>query len=304
MSVSANLVKELREKTGVGMMDCKKALAETGGNLEAAVDWLRKKGLASAAKKAGRVAAEGKVVAVANQTTGVLLEVNSETDFAAKNEKFIAFAQTAAELALGNGILEDIDALGKLPFPQTGRTVGEELTHQIATIGENMNLRRVTGLSVGKGCVASYIHMLGKIGVLVGIEADGDPESLADLGRKLAMHVAASAPPYLDRDSVSKEDLQRERDVLVEQARASGKPDKIIEKMVDGRLSKFYAENCFLEQQFIMDPDVKVNKLVEQVGKQLKTSIRIVGYKRFVLGDGLQKREDDFAGEVAKVAKG
>ncbi|MBF8273724.1 MAG: Elongation factor Ts [Magnetococcales bacterium] len=274
MSVSANLVKELREKTGVGMMDCKKALAETGGDLEAAVDWLRKKGLSSAAKKAGRVAAEGKVVAAASATMGILLEVNSETDFAAKNDKFIAFA------------------------------VGEELTHQIATIGENMNLRRLASIDVAKGCVASYIHMQGKIGVLVGVEADGDAEKLAELGRKLAMHVAASAPPYLDRESVSKEDLQRERSVLSEQARASGKPDNIIEKMVEGRLSKFYAENCLMEQQFIMDPDLKVGKLVEQTAKQLKTQIRIVGFERFVLGDGLQKREDDFACEVAKAAQG
>ncbi|HIJ83711.1 MAG TPA: elongation factor Ts [Magnetococcales bacterium] len=303
MSVSANLVKELREKTGVGMMDCKKALAETGGDLEAAVDWLRKKGLSSAAKKAGRVAAEGKVVAAASATMGILLEVNSETDFAAKNDKFIAFAQTAAELALAEKV-RDIDVLTKRPFPNTGRTVGEELTHQIATIGENMNLRRLASIDVAKGCVASYIHMQGKIGVLVGVEADGDAEKLAELGRKLAMHVAASAPPYLDRESVSKEDLQRERSVLSEQARASGKPDNIIEKMVEGRLSKFYAENCLMEQQFIMDPDLKVGKLVEQTAKQLKTQIRIVGFERFVLGDGLQKREDDFACEVAKAAQG
>ncbi|MBF0146298.1 MAG: elongation factor Ts [Magnetococcales bacterium] len=302
MAVSANLVKELREKTGVGMMDCKKALAETGGDLEAAVDWLRKKGLSSAAKKAGRVAAEGKVVAASNATMGVLLEVNSETDFAAKNDKFIAFAQTAAELALTHKI-QEIDPLAKHPYPGTGRTVGEELTHQIATIGENMNLRRLASLEVAKGCVATYIHMQGKIGVLVGVEGEGDGEKLADLGRKLAMHVAASAPPYLDRASVSQEDLQRERTILTEQARSSGKPDNIIEKMVEGRLTKFYSENCLLEQPFIMEPDLKVGKMVEQTAKQMNTSIRITGFKRFVLGDGLQKREDDFAEEVAKAAK-
>ncbi|MBF0434092.1 MAG: elongation factor Ts [Magnetococcales bacterium] len=302
MSVSANLVKELREKTGVGMMDCKKALAETNGNLEEAVDWLRKKGLSSAAKKASRVAAEGKVVAVSNAKMGLLLEVNSETDFAAKNEKFIAFAQTAAEVALAQKI-QDIETLAKHPFPATGRTVAEELTHQIATIGENMNLRRLASLEVREGCVASYIHMLGKIGVLVGVESGGDIEKLSDLGRKLAMHVAASAPPYLDRAAVSSEDLQRERSVLTEQARASGKPDNIIGKMVEGRLSKFYSENCLMEQQFIMDPDIKVGQLVEQTAKQMNTTIRIVGFKRFVLGEGLQKREDDFACEVAKAAK-
>ncbi|MBF0109251.1 MAG: elongation factor Ts [Magnetococcales bacterium] len=303
MSVSANLVKELREKTGVGMMDCKKALAETGGNLEAAIDWLRKKGLSAAAKKAGRVAAEGKVVAASGGTAGVLLEVNSETDFAAKNEKFIAFAQTAAELALGERI-QEIDILAQRPYPATGRTVAEELTHQISTIGENMNLRRVALLEVARGCVATYIHMQGKIGVLVAVEGEGDTEKLLDLGRKLAMHVAASAPPYLDRTTVPQEDLQRERGILIEQARASGKPDNIIEKMVEGRLSKFYAENCLLEQPFIMEPDVKVGKLVEQTAKQMKTALKVVGFKRFVLGDGLQKREDDFAGEVAKAAQG
>lgn len=303
MSVSANLVKDLREKTGVGMMDCKKALAETGGDLEAAVDWLRKKGLASAAKKAGRVAAEGKVVAVSDATMGVLLEVNSETDFAAKNEKFIAFAETAAQLALTNKIKE-IESLAASPYPDTGRTVSEELTHRIATIGENLSLRRLVCQEVSRGCVASYIHMQGKIGVLVGLDSEGDHEKLMELGRKLAMHVAASAPPYLDRESVSKEDLERERSILVEQARASGKPDNIIDKMVEGRLSKFYAENCFLEQPFIMDPDQKVGKLVEQTAKQMQTKIRVVGFKRYVLGEGLQKREDDFAEEVAKAAKG
>lgn len=303
MSVSANLVKDLREKTGVGMMDCKKALAETGGDLEAAVDWLRKKGLASAAKKAGRVAAEGKVVAVSDATMGVLLEVNSETDFAAKNEKFIAFAETAAQLALTKKIKE-VESLATSPYPDTGRTVSEELTHRIATIGENLSLRRLACQEVSRGCVASYIHMQGKIGVLVGLDSDGDHEKLMELGRKLAMHVAASAPPYLDRESVSKEDLDRERSILVEQARASGKPDNIIDKMVEGRLSKFYAENCFLEQPFIMDPDQKVGKLVEQTAKQMQTKIRVVGFKRYVLGEGLQKREDDFAEEVAKAAKG
>lgn len=303
MSVSANLVKDLREKTGVGMMDCKKALAETGGDLEAAVDWLRKKGLATAAKKSGRVAAEGKVVAVSNATFGVLLEVNSETDFAAKNEKFVAFAETSVQLALTHKIT-DSQVLAQHPYPNTGRTVSEELTHLIATIGENLNLRRLACQDVSQGCVANYIHMQGKIGVLVGLESDGNYEKLMELGRKLAMHVAASAPPYLDRDSVPKEDLERERAVLVEQARASGKPENIIGKMVEGRLSKFYAEGCFLEQPFIMDPDQKVELLVEQAAKQMQARIRVTGFKRFVLGEGLQKREDDFAQDVAFVAKG
>ncbi|MBF0447144.1 MAG: elongation factor Ts [Magnetococcales bacterium] len=300
MAVTAQMVKNLREQTGVGMMDCKKALAETNGDMESAVDWLRKKGLASASKKAGRVAAEGKVVTASSGTVGILLEVNSETDFAAKNEKFIAFAQTSAELALQNKCSE-IDALRGLPFPGTERTAEEELNHQIATIGENMNLRRVTCLEVSQGMVSSYIHMGGKIGVLVGLESgSGDSAALAELGKKIAMHVAASAPPYLDRGSVPAADLDREKNVLSEQARASGKPENIIEKMVEGRINKFYGENCLLEQAFVMDPDQKVIDVVKAAAKELDTQIDITGFSRFVLGDGIQKREDDFASEVAK----
>ncbi|MBF0453510.1 MAG: elongation factor Ts [Magnetococcales bacterium] len=300
MAVTAKMVKELREKTGVGMMDCKKALAECDGDLEAAVDWLRKKGLSSASKKSGRVAAEGKVVTASANGVGVLLEVNSETDFAAKNEKFIAFAQQAVELALENKST-DIEAFKNLPFPGTGRTAGEELTHQISTIGENMNLRRVALLEVSQGSVASYIHMGGKIGVLVGLESDSDnQEALAELGKKVAMHVAASSPPYLNRQSVPEADLKREKDILSDQARASGKPEQIIEKMVMGRINKFYGENCLLEQPFVMDPDQKVGNVVEAAAKALGAKISVSGFQRFVLGEGIQKRDDDFASEVAK----
>ncbi len=302
MAVTAKMVKELREKTGVGMMDCKKALGECNGDLEAAVDWLRKKGLSSASKKSGRVAAEGKVVTATGDNVGVLLEVNSETDFAAKNEKFIAFANASVELALENRVT-DIEAFKSLPFPGTGRNVGEELTHQISTIGENMNLRRAAMLEVSNGTVASYIHMGGKIGVLVALESDsGNGEALADLGKKIAMHVAASAPPYLDRNSVPEADLNREKDILTEQARASGKPENIIEKMVMGRINKFYGENCLMEQPYVIDPDQKVGKVVEATAKELGSKVAVTGFSRFVLGEGIQKKEDDFASEVAKQA--
>jgi elongation factor Ts len=302
MAVTAKMVKELREQTGVGMMDCKKALAESDGNIEAAVDWLRKKGLSSASKKSGRVAAEGKVVTASSDTVGVLLEVNSETDFAAKNEKFIAFANTSAKLALVNKS-SDIEAFKALPFPETGRTAADELTHQITTIGENMNLRRVTMLEVSQGKVASYIHMGGKIGVLVGLESDSsNTDALAELGKKIAMHVAASSPPYLDRNSVPAADLAREKDILSEQARASGKPENIIEKMVMGRINKFYGENCLLEQPFVIDPDQKVGKFVEAAAKDLGAKVTVSGFSRFVLGEGIKKKDDDFAAEVAKQA--
>ncbi|MEO5334634.1 MAG: translation elongation factor Ts [Magnetococcus sp. YQC-5] len=300
MAVTANLVKELREKTGAGMMDCKKALTETDGDLEAAVDWLRKKGIASASKKSGRIAAEGKVVVAAEGRQGVLLEVNSETDFTAKNDKFITFASTAVEAALQQGVV-DLEALAAMPYPGAGRSVGEELTALIAAIGENMNLRRMTRLEVSKGVVAGYIHMAGKIGTLVGLESDsGDVAALQDLGKKIAMHVAASSPFYLNRASVPVADLDREKDVLSEQARSSGKPESIIEKMVLGRLSKFYGDNCLVEQPFVMDPEQSVQNVVDAVAKSLNTKIQVVGFARFMMGEGLQKREEDFAAEVAK----
>ncbi|MBF0099112.1 MAG: elongation factor Ts [Magnetococcales bacterium] len=302
MSVSASMVKDLREQTGAGMMDCKKALQETNGDMEAAVDWLRKKGLSSASKKSGRVAAEGKVVTTVEGNQGVVLEVNTETDFTSKNENFVAFAETAARVALAAQV-GDVDALKPLSYPESGRTVEEELTHKIATIGENMNLRRLARVAVSEGVVVSYIHMEGKIGVLVGVQsAATDKAALADLGKKLAMHVAASAPPWLDRSAVPPEALERERAILAEQARASGKPESIIEKMVLGRLDKFYGESCLLEQPFVMDPDQKVINVVESRAKELGSSIQITAFVRFVLGEGIQKKEEDFAAEVAKAA--
>lgn len=300
MSVSAKMVKDLRDQTGVGMMDCKRALSETDGDMEAAVDWLRKKGLSSASKKSGRIAAEGKVVALVDAVQGTLLEVNSETDFTAKNADFIAFAETVAALGLASRVT-DVEDLKKLDYPGTGRSVEAELTHKIATIGENMNIRRIFQLSVTEGAVVPYIHMGGKIGVLVGLEsACQDSTALSELGKKLAMHVAASAPPWLNRDAVSAEALERERNILVDQARSSGKPEAIIEKMVLGRLDKFYGETCLLEQPFVMDPDQKVADIVATKAKELGTKIQVTGFARFVLGEGIQKKEEDFAAEVAK----
>ncbi|MGN7610885.1 translation elongation factor Ts [Magnetococcales bacterium HHB-1] len=303
MAITAKMVKELRDKTGAGMMDCKKALAETNGDIESAVDWLRKKGVASASKKAGRIAAEGKVVALAEGSRGVLVEVNTETDFTAKNENFVTFAQTVAKIALDNSP-EDVDALGALDYPDTGRDVAGELKEKIATIGENMNLRRYGALDVSEGAVASYIHMGGKIGVLVALESSADADALLGVGKKIAMHVAASAPAFLDRSSVSEDALERERAVLSEQAKDSGKPDHIIEKMVTGRLNKYYGEVCLLEQPFVMDPDTKVGKYLDQAGKDLGTAVKVTGYLRFALGEGIEKRQEDFAEEVQKQMQG
>ena len=300
MAITAKLVKELREKTGAGMMDCKKALTEADGNLETAVDWLRKKGIASASKKAGRIAAEGKVMALSNGSRGILLEVNTETDFAAKNDKFLSFANTAAQVALDEAPA-DIESFRAMTFPETGRNMADELTDRIAGIGENMNLRRVQSMEVATGLVSTYIHMGGKIGVLVALETASDnQEGLQELGRKVAMHVAASNPPYLDRDDVPAADLDREKSVLSEQARASGKPDNIIEKMVMGRLNKFYGENCLLEQPFVIDPDLKVGKAVTAASKALGSAVKVTAYARFALGEGIEKKQENFADEVSQ----
>jgi elongation factor Ts len=303
--ITASLVKELREKTGAGMMDCKKALTETSGDLEGAVDWLRKKGLAAAAKKAGRVAAEGLVAVATADTVGAVVEVNSETDFVARNERFQAFANEAARQALtGNG---DLDTLLQAQYPETGRTIAEEVTHMVATIGENMNLRRISRIEVGSGVVASYVHNalapnLGKIGVLVGLESTGDLNRLAELGRQIAMHIAAARPEAVNIEDVDSTSLDRERSVLADQARASGKPEEIIAKMVEGRLRKYYEEVVLLEQVYVIDGENKVRKVVETVAKEIGAPIKIVGFTRFVLGEGIEKEQSDFAAEVAAQA--
>jgi elongation factor Ts len=303
--ITAALVKELREKTGAGMMDCKKALAEAAGDLEGAVDWLRKKGLSAAAKKAGRVAAEGLVGVAVEGRTGALVEVNSETDFVARNDKFQALVTTVSKLALATGA--DVDALKAAGFPATGRTVADELTHLVATIGENLSVRRAAGLAVTTGAVASYMHNalapgLGKIGVLVALESTAGAEPLSALGRQLAMHIAAANPQALDIQSVDPKALDREREVLREQARVSGKPEAIIDKMVEGRLRKFYEEVVLLEQVYVIDGESRVKDVIAATAKQLGAPIKVTGFVRFALGEGIQKDHGDFAAEVAAQA--
>ncbi|MGE4280630.1 MAG: translation elongation factor Ts [Magnetospirillum sp.] len=300
--ITAALVKELREKTGAGMMDCKKALNETAGDVEAAIDWLRKKGLAAAAKKAGRVAAEGLVAIASAGTTGVAVEVNAETDFVARNDQFQGFAKGVAEVALTVG--SDVDALNAAQFPGAGKTVAEQLTGLIATIGENMNLRRAAKLEVSQGVVASYMHSaaapgLGKIGVLIALESAGDTAKLEALGKQIAMHVAAANPLFLDSASVDKAALERETAVLTEQAKASGKPAEVIEKMVQGRIRKYYEEVCLLDQVFVIDQENKISKVVENAGKDVGAPVKLTGFVRFALGEGIEKEEKDFAAEVA-----
>jgi elongation factor Ts len=300
--ITAGLVKELREKTGAGMMDCKRALGETAGDIETAIDWLRKKGLAAAAKKAGRVAAEGLVGVATGGVAGAAVEVNSETDFVARNEAFQDFVRNLAGLALDKG--DDLEALKAAAYPGEPRTVAEQLTHLVATIGENMNLRRAKRLKVGSGAVVSYVHNaltagLGKIGVLVALESTGDQARVTALGKQLAMHIAAANPQFLDVKSVDAASLDRERDVLREQARASGKADAIIDKMVEGRIRKYYEEVVLLEQIFVVDGETRIAKVVEGVAKEIGAPIAITGFLRFALGEGIEKEQADFAAEVA-----
>ncbi|WP_114374763.1 translation elongation factor Ts [Elioraea thermophila] len=298
--ISAALVRELRDKTGAGMMDCKKALAETGGDLDAAVDWLRKKGLAAAAKKAGRTAAEGLVGVREAGDRAAIIEVNAETDFVARNETFQGFVETCAGLALDAG--GDVEALKALAYPGAGRSVAEELTRLIATIGENMTIRRTAVLAApAGGSVATYVHAalkpsLGRIGVLVALSG-GTPESRASLGRQLAMHIAAARPDYLDIASVDPSALAREKAVLADQARASGKPEAIIEKMVEGRIRKFYEEVVLLEQLWVHDGESRVKDVLAKAG------MTITGFVRYQLGEGIEKDEKDFAAEVAAAAR-
>ncbi len=297
--ITAALVKELREKTGAGMMDCKRALTESGGDLEAGIDWLRKKGLSAAAKKSGRVAAEGLVGIASAPGRAAMVEVNAETDFVARNETFQQAVAAIARVALDVG--EDVEAIRAAPFPGTGRTVADELTHLIATIGENMTLRRARVLKVGSGVVASYVHNalkpgLGKIGVLVAVESSSEHEALEALGRQVGMHVAAANPIALDTSAVDPAALERERNVLAEQARASGKAEAIIDKMVEGRIRKYYEEVVLLEQVWVHDGESRVKAVVAKAGAKL------TGFARFQLGEGIDRGSDDFAGEVAAAA--
>ena len=300
--ITAAKVKELRETTGAGMLDCKKALVEADGNMETAIDWLRKKGLATAAKKASRIAAEGLVSLKVEGNKGAVVEVNSETDFVAKNDIFQEYVTDAATVALlSDG---DVEKMKNFGCKKCGKSFGERLTDMIAKIGENMNLRRAAVLEVQNGIVAPYVHSalkpnLGKIGVLVGLESTADKDKLAELGKHIAMHIAASAPLFLDIESVDPEALNHERGIFAEQARASGKPENIIEKMVEGRIRKYYEEVVLLEQAYIMDPDKKVKDVIAEAAKELGADIKLTSYVRFKLGEGLQKKEEDFAAEVA-----
>ena len=300
-AISAAQVKELRETTGAGMMDCKQALNQTDGNMEAAVDWLRKKGLAAAAKKAGRVAAEGLIGVAVKGTTGAVVEVNAETDFVARNPDFQAFVSAVAEVALG--VEGDVEALKAAAYPGGG-TVAEELTNLIARIGENMTLRRFARLSTKQGLIGSYVHAatapgLGKIGVLVALETSGDVGKIEELGRQISMHVAAANPQWASTDEVDTTALDRERAVLSEQARASGKPENIVEKMVEGRLRKYYEEVVLVEQVWVLDPDQKVKAVLADAGKTAGAPVSVPGYVRMALGEGVEKAEQDFAAEVA-----
>lgn len=304
--ITASMVKDLREKTGAGMMDAKTALVENGGDMEKAVDWLRTKGLAKAAKKAGRTAAEGLVAVARSGNAAAAVEINAETDFVARNEQFQGFVKKAAQVALATG--GDVQKLAAAPYGE-GKSVQDTLTALIATIGENMSLRRTAVLSVGSGVVASYVHNaisdgLGKIGVLVALESTGDAAKLEALGKQIAMHVAAANPAYLDSASVDPAVLEREKNVIRETAKEQGKAADIIEKMLEGRVRKYYEEVCLLEQTFIMDGETKISKVVENAAKDIGAPVKLTGFVRFQLGEGIEKEEADFASEVAKVANG
>ena len=297
--ITVALVKDLRERTGAGMNDCKKALVESAGDLEGAIDWLRTKGLSAAAKKSGRVAAEGLVAVASAPGRAAMVEVNAETDFVARNETFQAFAAEVAQIVLKVG--DNLEVIKAAPYPGTGRTVAEELGHLIATIGENMALRRAKLLTVPSGVVASYMHQaikpgLGKIGVLVAVESSGELNALEILGRQVGMHVAATSPSALDVAALDTAELEREKAVLSEQARASGKPEAIIEKMVEGRIRKYYEEVVLLEQIWVHDGESRVAAVVKKAGAVLG------GFARFKLGEGIEKQVGDFAAEVAAAA--
>jgi elongation factor Ts len=304
-AIPAALVKQLRDQTGAGMMDCKAALTETDGDLEAAVDWLRKKGLAAAAKKAGRVASQGLVGMAVSGARGAVVEVNSETDFVARNQEFQTLVRSIAQLALEIG--GDRDRLLQATVPGTGRSVAEEITQAIAVIGENITLRRSAAVEVDEGVVGAYVHGalapgLGTIGVLVGLHSSGDPERLAALGKQLAMHVAAAKPQAVSIDRLESATLERERAIYADQARASGKPDNIIDKIVEGRVRKFYEEAVLLEQAFVIDPDLKVKDAIDRVAEEIGSSIAVTDFIRFALGEGLSGPSGNLAEEVAQLA--
>ena len=305
MTLSASMVKELRQKSGAGMMDCKKALQETDGVMEEAVDWLRKNGLSAVAKKSGRVAAEGLIGVAVKDNFGAIIEINSETDFVARNELFQDFVRTCSELAINNG--SDINNLKQIPYPKSDRTVGEELTNNIATIGENMNIRRLETLKISNGVIISYVHNsikegLGKLGVLLSIKTDVKSDKILTVGKQIAMHIAATSPQSLNIEELDNELIEREKQVLIDQALASGKPKDIAEKMVIGRMQKFYQEVVLNEQTFVIDGETKIKDVMINLGKEINSNIELIGFKRLTLGEGIEVVDTDFAAEVAATA--
>ena len=305
MALSASTIKELREKSGAGMMDCKKALTETDGNMEEAIDWLRKQGLSAVAKKSGRVAAEGLIGVTINNNSGAMVEVNSETDFVARNELFQNFVKTCSTLVLSSK--NDIEALQKLPFPNSDRSVNQELANNIATIGENMNIRRVEFLEVSEGILVSYVHNnvadgLGRLGVLVALESKAENNNLLKTGKQVAMHIAATSPKSLNIEDLDPQIVEREREVLIDQAMASGKPKEIAEKMVQGRMNKFYQEVVLNEQVSVLDGETKIKDLVKKLSLEINHDVKIKGFKIFKLGEGIEVGESNFAAEVAATA--
>jgi len=302
-NVSASMVKELRDQTGAGMMDCKAALSETGGNLEAAVDWLRKKGLSKAAKKAGRVAAEGLIGVAVAATKGILVEVNSETDFVARNDLFQGLVKMIASAALDAG--SDVDKILAAKVGST--TINEAIAETIAKVGENMTLRRADSLSVGKGVIASYVHNsvtdgLGRIGVIVALQSDGNADELKAFGRMVAMHVASANPQAIDPSGLDPATIEREKGVLTDKAKAQGKPANVIEKIVESGLKTFYKEVCLLDQGFIFDDKKSVAQAVKEAEAKAGAPIKIAGFVRFALGEGIERPSGDFGGEVASLA--
>lgn len=306
VEITASLVKELRDKTSAGMMDCKKALVASDADLAAAVDWLRTKGLSAAAKKSGRVASEGLIGLAIEGCNGALVEVNAETDFVARNKSFQKFVNTTASLALQSG--GDLDALKAKAYPGTNRSVEDEITHQISTIGENLSLRRVKCLSIKEGTVASYMHntmtpTLGKIGVLVTFNSKANVEALNALGKQVAMHIAAAKPLSVSQKTLDPAKIEKERRFLVEQARETGKSEDIIEKMLEGRMRKFYEEVCLMNQTFVIDGENKIENILKLAAEDVGQSIEISDFCTFVLGEGIEKKDEDFAAEVASVAE-
>lgn len=300
--IKATEVKALRDRTGAGMMDCKKALVECNGNVEEAIDWLRKKGLAAAAKKSGRVAAEGLIGVCVDGLKGTVIEVNAETDFVARNELFQKYVDDVVKIACAKSA--DLESLKSIPYPGSDRNVADELTNLIAVIGENMGLRRVSHMSVSNGVIASYVHnkatpTLGKIGIVVALESDGDKEKLLDLGKKIAMHIVAANPQSTSIEDLDPALLERERGVVTEQARGMGKPEEFIAKIVEGRIRKFYEEVVLMEQVYVIDGTSRVKDVVASVAQEIGSPISVKGFVKFVLGEGIEKQSVDFAAEVA-----